>query len=391
LRRLFYSGLLVSSLILSMSLVVFIGCDKIKTSYTYSPEIEKTKVTLTYHNIFDLRAVQRVRRSTDTHDQEVAARLFEEALSRKKKGQFSRSSDLFKKAILTYPTSKSYYHLGEVALELNQTEMAVSSLKMAELLNFPNLGNLYIRLSKAYSIQNDLKNASKYLTLGLQKGYSDLNSIIYDPGFKNIKVTEEYREAVADVVHDEKARKKALFDLYISKFPVKTLPFALDNESIENFDYDLYIPYDFQELMVAKYMKDDTREYSFVARVDSTTQYIAVIYSSINSIEDDYPASVENYLVTYDRNGNILDHTMFACNCSPTLMLTGSINEEKEIVIAEQENIWKFDPSTTEYIKNEIEETVVKAKHHLRISKYGRIYRIEKEIPAKTDSTVAII
>jgi tetratricopeptide (TPR) repeat protein len=253
--------------------------------------------------------VQRARRATSNHDKEVSERLFQEAISRKKKGQFSRSSDLFKKAILTYPTSKSYYHLGEVALELNQTEMAVSSLKMAEVLNFSNLGNLYIKLSKAYSIRNDLENAAKYLTLGLEKGYSDLNSIIYDPGFKNIKPTDEYREAVADVVHDEKARKKALFDLYISKFPVKTLPFSLDDESIENFDYDHYIPYDFQELMVAKYMRDDTREYSFVARIDSTSKYIAVIYSSINAIEDDYPSSVENYLVTYDKNGNILDHT----------------------------------------------------------------------------------
>jgi tetratricopeptide (TPR) repeat protein len=389
LKRLFYSGILVSSLILSTCLVVFFSCDKIKSSYT--PETEKTKVVLTYHNIFDLRTVQRARRATSNHDKEVSERLFQEAISRKKKGQFSRSSDLFKKAILTYPTSKSYYHLGEVALELNQTEMAVSSLKMAEVLNFSNLGNLYIKLSKAYSIRNDLENAAKYLTLGLEKGYSDLNSIIYDPGFKNIKPTDEYREAVADVVHDEKARKKALFDLYISKFPVKTLPFSLDDESIENFDYDHYIPYDFQELMVAKYMRDDTREYSFVARIDSTSKYIAVIYSSINAIEDDYPSSVENYLVTYDKNGNILDHTMFACNCSPELTLSGSINEDKEIIITEQQNIWKFDPSTVEYIKNEIEETVVKAKHHFRISHYGRIYKIQKEIPAKEDSTVAII
>jgi len=335
--------------------------------------------------------VQRARRATSDHDKEISSKLFQEAFDRKKKGQFSRSSDLFKKAILIYPTAKSYYHLGEVALELNQTDMAISSLKMAEVLNFSNLGSLYIKLSKAYSINNDLGNASKYLTLALEKGYSDLNSIIYDPGFKNIKVTDEYREAVANVVHDEKARKKALFDLYISKFPVKSLPFAFDNEAIENFDYDHYIPFDFQELMVEKYMKDEAREYSFVARVDSTANYMAVIYSSINAIEDDYPASVENYLVTYDRKGNILDHMMFACNCTPELTLIGSINEQKEITITEQQHLWKFDPSTTEYIKNEIEETKEVAKHHFKISRSGQIYKIGRELPAKKDSTVAML
>jgi len=373
------------ALILGIFLLMNYSCNNKKT--TVQEKNEKGRITLNEKTIFDFRMVQRARRGANHQEKALSNKLFQQAAEtyKSRKDTFQAINKL-KASIIAYPHPDVYFELGSIFLEHKAFDSAQKALNISELLNYNDLPALYYKLAKVHAARKEVEETNKYLELALVKGFRDISSLTKDPDFKNIKTSEEYRGLIADNVSNEAGRKEALFEVFVSHFPKIKLPFRIEKSETRNFNYGNYIPYDFEELLVEMIRKEESKEYSYVGIIDSTAKYIAVIYSSIDAIEEDNTPATESYLVVYDKKGKIIDNLLFACACSPAETYAGLIDKKKKIRVTRFKNTAEYDGPTTDLSGNGTESSISQYTYYYKITREGRIKfekKVEEEIIAR--------
>jgi hypothetical protein len=376
-------------LALGLLIPVFFSCNR--PSRPSADHYQLTESTL--YNIDSVRAAE------GTGGQDAAGKRLLEAINiYKNKKDPAGSIPIFKAAILLDPSSKAYFELGSALSDNAEYPAAISAFHIAEQLDYSPLANVMFGLSKAYAGPPGSKdNPSSqdsislyYMQVALQMGYAHPNDFRNDASFAALKDYYAFHQAYSDALSGSKDPDKMLWDDFRSGFQPVVLPLTINTVWIDQhplgandigYDYEKFVP----EMRTAKFSREVEKEYYFCALLRSDPAYTALLYAGKNNFLTD--ANQHNpvfyFLVTYDRNGRIIDKIRVAGQENFTdAFKVFTMQPNYSFEVKDFKNIYKDDPEKAGYDSNYVVRSEPLGSAGYRIRPDGKF--------EKTDAPLAI-
>lgn len=351
----------------NISLFVFLACCSSKEN-----KIQKLKiipVTFTIDDIYKEKLVTDF--VFDTYEQNLDSikkegrKIFLEGIDAfKNKKDPHEAIKLFKKSILQYPDSKTYYELGNALMDINFYSQAIEAYDIAIKLGVQPSAKLYLNAyqakEKADFISKDRLEgefnyfANHYLIEGFKKGVLDSISILQLHNYKILAEKPYFKELVNKYINQNKSSNELI--VFSNNFPEKLSGFKKDENQVDfysrentiNYDYSKFIP----EMENVEFGRDVSHDFFYEAKVAQTTNYVALIYSSVG-YSGEFMSPVQTVISTFDLSGNIISKKTFACSCTFDNIKTGEIIENK-IVVKEQKRMWEKPITETRFEENKV-------------------------------------
>lgn len=310
----------------------------------------------------------------------------------------------FKRSIMIFPDAKTYYELGNALMEFktnkSSLEEAIKAYNVAEELNIKPIYSVYYKVACANNILGKLDPSSNNdyeytvisnLRRAFQEGFNDTLVIEKDERINSIVSTLAYKSLLRELkAENNKADKNVLFELYKAAYPMQVDGFeitlndvvAYRNKESISYDFAAFVP----EMQNTDFGREVSNDFFYVAMVQQTPAYSALIYSSVSfwGGEDDLMPSFTS-LVTYDPKGTIIDRKLIACQCSSEKIKIAKISGNK-VYIEDFKRVWKEPIDAVPFEENQIEKHVSLAKLTYEIHEDGTIHA--SEIPANYIDTV---
>lgn len=307
---------------------------------------------------------------------------------------------LFKQSILTFPDAKTYYELGNALMEFKTNEAsleeAIKAFDVAEALKIKPLYSVYYKEACAYNMLGNLKGNEQWETINnlrraFNEGFQDTLAIEKDVRLNSIINTSSYKSLLRELrAQANKGDKNGLFELYKAAFPVHINSFEITLDDVTQYRGKESISYDFAtfvpEMQNTDFGREVSNDFFYVAMVQQTPAYTAVIYSSVSfwGEGDDMMPSLTS-LVTYDTKGTIIDRKLIACQCSVEKVKIAKVTDNK-IYVEDFKRVWEKPIDAVPFEENQIEKHVSQAKLTYEIHEDGTIHA--SEIPANYTDTV---
>jgi tetratricopeptide (TPR) repeat protein len=287
----------------------------------------------------------------------------------------------FRKSICMFPEANAYYELSDALISLKQYEEAANALRMAEVLRFTPLANLYFRQAQVLALQEQGEySVAENLRKAVEQGFADKAAIENEPSFASLQKTEQFQRLYLDKFTQVQDKETAEFRMFLAGFPVSENGYEIKADDIEQINTK-YINYDF-----AKYVKEmETRqdfgrevgsEYFYAAKVQETSQYVAVVYIAKDAVAEVIPPIFAS-LVTYDLKGKEIDKIAFACQCDYKTVKTGKI-AGNQVTVTQHNREWEAEFTEVAPSENKIKSVTEISKESYTIAANGKIESANK-------------
>jgi hypothetical protein len=224
-------------------------------------------------------------------------------------------------------------------------------------------------------------------------GFTDTLLLNKDPRFASIINDKEYIMMVVESINKTGGTKSnQLFDIYRNSFPTLTGRFEIPAENVDMKDHKESISYDFAqyipEMENTSFGRDVSHDFFYVANIGQTSNYTALIYSSINFYGEEMQP-VHTTLVTYNKQGEVIAKKLIACQCSAEKIKTVNIDNNK-IHIVDYKRIWEQPIDKVSFEENKVTDYDMLAEATFRIDETGKI--VDEVVPQNyNDSTIVAI
>ena len=394
-------------LIACISLVILSSCSEPTKEYILKVKLNK----LTINDIYNYNLIQDVLFDSEELNLDSIQGKSREAFLKgvdeyKNKKNPAGAIALFKKSILNFPDGKTYYELGNALMEFKKNksylEEAIKAYEIAEELNIKPIYAVYYKIACAKNMiglldqpvdEDDYKYyVVSYLRRAFHSGFDDTLSIEKDERINSIVETIYYKSLLRELkAENKKGDKNGLFELYKAAYPVQMDGFEITLNDVAEYRNKESISYDFAdfvpEMQNTEFGREVSNDFFYVAMVQQTPAYSALIYTSMSfwSDNEDGLMPTLSSLVTYDPMGTIIDRKLIACQCSAEKIKTAKISGNK-VYVEDFKRVWKQPIDAVPFDENQISKHESLAKLTYEIHEDGTIHA--SEIPSNYIDTV---
>lgn len=345
---------------------------------TDEKEKPKAKVeTLKEADIYNFSVVEVY--AAQVHDTIItdAKKLFLNAIDmyRNKKDAAGSVAE-FKKSLVKYPTSKTYYELGNALIDAQNYKEAIESFHMAEKFDYNPISKVLYNLACAYSLSEDTDNALKYVQLAIENGYNNANHLLSDPDLEFARKLPEFMDVYQTAMSGALDPETALFDLYEVSFAQAVLPMSMNPEQTQKIQFTNSIAYDFEsfvaEMVNPNFSRDVGDEFFYLAKVGENENYIALIYGGAQMMYERPP--VYHILATYTAKGKLIDKMEIGGYHYYEEPMKGyKIDDKLNLEVSEYEMVFEKNVDEYGYDDNRIIENQLLNTKKFKITEQGKI------------------
>lgn len=298
----------------------------------------------------------------------------------KNKKNLNAAASGFLTSIMTYPSSKAYYELGNVYMEQSNYQQALNAYSMAEKLGYEPFSKVLFNVACAYSQLKNYPMSADYLQYAIQSGYANIDNIEKDADLKNLREEEPYLykskmtlalNGVSDVENLHWLQFKRNF--VQASFPIN----LTDNQGKPVLDEKNRISYDFErfisEMRDERFSREVSKGFFNFVQVAENNQFVALIYIVKDEFNGDM-SPLTYRLVTFTKEGKIIDKKEIAGreDYSENLKMC-TINKDLTFTISYYETTFQKDPEEEGYYENPIVSKKKVSAEKYRISSSGKI------------------
>lgn len=310
---------------------------------------------------------------------EEANKLYLNGLDAFKNKRNLDSADYYlRQSILKEPSGKAYYELGNVYMDKQEYDKALSAYNLAENLNFQPFSKILYNKSCVYSLQKDVELSGRYLEYALQAGYNNLDHIDQDADLAELRKSEHFKPALEKGVRGM-SNAKNLFWLQFKKlFPKYSFPHKLKSQLDEKIMSGMqYISYDFEkyisEMRDEKFSREVSKGFYHYAQMYETDEFVAVVYIVKDEFMGD-AAPLLYRMATFTHDGKLIDKKRIGGKeyLSDNLWET-TFNKDRTIDVSILEATYENDPEDVGYYDNKIISTKEVGKKRFKVNETGKI------------------
>jgi tetratricopeptide (TPR) repeat protein len=185
-------------------------------------------------------------------------------------------------SIRVYPNANAYYELGNAYLENKDPQAALQSFRLAEMMNYKPLGNVFFRQASCYAAMDSLDQMYNYVKYAVQNGFVDKRKILEDVHFANYKTDYQLLNTYNEAMGGNGDPDEVLWHSYSSDFKQAGFPLTVDSSTLRKLGQPLSISYDYEkfvpEMRDNKFSRDVGNEYFYVSRILQTELCHVVLY-----------------------------------------------------------------------------------------------------------------
>ncbi len=307
-----------------------------------------------------------------------------EALRNKK--QAREAVGYFKKSILTFPQSKTYYELGNALFNLGDDNLAEArkAYEIADDLGYEPASHTQIQLARIAARQEIAFNGNGYsysvlrrLELAFSRGFRDTAALSAYPELKDTRNHQKYGLLVLQYLKpeaDEKNTLDPMLALFVKGFGPEREKYEIDsnalmldaNEEAISYDFKTFIP----EMENMVFSRDVSHQYYYVARLANQGDLVVVLYGAISFWEEMSPTSF--YVSVFEPGGKRLSSMEVACNCNIRRLRSLKVDGNR-LYIDEYARNWAHDPDKTPLSENVVLSYELSGSESYRIEENGAI------------------
>ncbi|MCT8333748.1 hypothetical protein NUH30_08700 [Leptospira sp. 85282-16] len=184
--------------ILILILVCLLG-PFVNVLFTEEPIDEKKMLTLKWVEGFRRSKNKDINWKTKEKLEKKAAAITRIGINYYQKKQDTKAIEEYKKAILVYPTSETYYHYANSLTNVDRLNDAVKAYQIALEMYPDNTALLYYNLACVYSRLNQLEESKSNLRLAIQNGYFAIQKINKDPDLENLRKLPNWDQGLQEL------------------------------------------------------------------------------------------------------------------------------------------------------------------------------------------------
>lgn len=334
-------------------------------------------------DMYDTTAISIALKSADRHQKTESRKYFLQGLDLLvNKNKPSESVEFFKESILYYPDEKNYLHLFKAYIYSYDTTNATVLSQFIESQS-QKWGMEYYETDYNNALLAGAKMDAKLCVIKLMDAY--MNGFVFkeriteEPLFKFMEDDLNFQSFIAANFGSDEKLTRAILRSFVSYYPDLELPYM---DSVQAFNYDQYIDYNYSSLIPGmddgRFSRDVSNEYMYVGKTKLENGY-AFIYKSYMAIADTLNP-VKAYVITYDSLGTMVANEMIGCFCSPTESKGFTINKDLSITITDYQTNWETDPIENGYAGNKIKSVETVGKTILMIQNNGALKPKEDEV-----------
>ena len=312
-------------------------------------------------------------------------KLFLSALDEfKNKKNLQAAGEGFKASIAAYPSSKSYYELGNVYMEMKNYKGALEAYSLAEKLGYEPFSKVMFNVACAYSQLKNFPMSADYLQFAIQAGYVNIDNIEKDADLANLREKEPELfkrnmelalSGVSDLENLHWLQFKRQF--VQASFPInlnmEQEKVVYDDKNRISYDYERFVT----EMRNERFSRDVSKGFYQFVQVAEKANYVALIYVVKEEFNGDQ-SPLTYCLVTFTKTGKLIDKKQIAGREDYSeLLKMCTINKDLTFTITNYETTFEKDPDSEGYYDNPV---VSKKKIDLekyRIDASGKILYLE--------------
>lgn len=240
--------------------------------------------------------------------------------------------------------------------------------------------------AKCEAMQGNIEDAINDLRNALSTFPFSKETVEEERAFDNLRETEQYKLAMAEVFSNEQELKQRLLTIFDAGFAKYNLPYSIGVDSLpvsEGQSIDYRYASLVEELGEGEFSRDVSRDFQYVASLPLSPNYKSYVYRAVDMISENYNP-VEYTLVNIDTLGNILSQQVIACSCSPLTLKAVTIAADGVIEVKEIAQTWKEDPLYKGYEGNQVEKQEVKGVTYYKAEANGEIVELEQRDASST-------
>ncbi|MGV3610639.1 MAG: TPR end-of-group domain-containing protein [Fluviicola sp.] len=308
-------------------------------------------------------------------------KLFLSALDEfKNKKNLVAAKEGFKASIAAYPSSKSYYELGNVCMEMKNYQGALEAYSLAEKLGYEPFSKVMFNVACAYSQLKNFPMSADYLQFAIQAGYVNMDNIEKDPDLANLRDQEPdmFRKNMDLALSGVSDIENLYFLQFKRQFLPASFPINLnmeqekvvyDDKNRISYDYERYV----SEMRNERFSRDVSKEFYNFVQVAEKANFVALIYVVKESFNGDQ-SPLTYRLVTFTKTGKLIDKKEIAGRQDYSeLLKMCTISKDLTFTITNYETTFEKNPDEEGYYDNPV---VSKKKINLekyRIDASGKI------------------
>lgn len=298
----------------------------------------------------------------------------------KNKKNLQAAAEGFLTSIVTYPTSKAYYELGNVYMEQKNYKQALNAYSLAEKLGYEPFSKVLFNVACAHSQLKNYPLSADYLQYAIQSGYSNIDNIEKDADLKNLREEEPYLfkskmdkalSGISDVENLHWLQFKRNF--VQASFPINMNAdqgkVILDEKNRISYDFERYV----SEMRDERFSREVSKGFFNFVQVTETNNFVALIYIVKDEFNGDM-SPLTYRLVTFTKTGKIIDKMEIAGreDYSEELKMC-TFNKDLTFTVSNYETTFQKDPAEEGYYENPIVSKKKVSANKYRIDASGKI------------------
>lgn len=299
----------------------------------------------------------------------------------KNKRNLDSANYYLRQSILKEPSGKAYYELGNVYMDQERYDKALSAYDLAENLDYQPFSKILYNKSCLYSLQKNVEMSGQYLEYALQAGYNNLDHIDKDADLTELRKSEHFKPALEKGVRGM-SNSKNLFWLQFKKlFPKYPFPHTIESQLDEKIMAAMqYISYDFEkyisEMRDEKFSREVSKGFYHYGQIYETDAYVAVVYIVKEEFMGD-AAPLLYRMATFTHDGKLIDKKRIGGKeyLSDNIWST-TFNEDRTIDVKILEPTYEKDPDDEGYYENKIVSTQEVGQLKFELDNKGMIVQI---------------
>ena len=313
---------------------------------------------------------------------EEANKLYLNGLDAFKNKRNLDSADYYlRQSILKEPSGKAYYELGNVYMDQERYDKALSAYDLAENLDYQPFSKILYNKSCLYSLQKNVEMSGQYLEYALQAGYNNLDHIDKDADLAELRKSEHFKPALEKGVRGM-SNSKNLFWLQFKKlFPKYPFPHTIEAQLDEKIMAGMqYISYDFEkyisEMRDEKFSREVSKGFYHYGQMYETDAYVAVVYIVKEEFMGD-AAPLLYRMATFTHDGKLIDKQRIGGKeyLSDDIWST-TFNDDRTIDVKILKPTYEKDPDDEGYYENKIVSTQEVGQLKFEVDNKGMIVKI---------------
>lgn len=371
--------------LLLVSVFVFNSCGDPAEQFNGGKKIERIPVVLTQSDLFKGNKVQAFLDNETKFIQE-ANELFLKGLNAFRNNKDLDSADVYlRESILTEPTAKAYFELGNVYMDKKEYENAISAYGVAEQLDYEPFSKILYNKSCIYSLQDKPEMSGQYLEYALQAGYNNIAHIQKDSDLERLRQSGYFQAAIDKGLRGMSDGENLFWLQFKRLFALTDVPIKLEPEMSHEMSEALnYISYDYEkyisEMRDEKFSREVSKGFFYYALPYENENFVAVVYIVKDEFMGEF-APLTYKMATFTHEGKLIDKQIIGGRSSLSDPILVSTLEKNRTIKGEmRQPVYEKDPDDYGYYDNKMTSSKLVGTKTFKVTAKGQIVENETEL-----------